>query len=75
MKENFLKIQNETNIFLYVTIIDNSINRENFLKSQNKIFPNNGTQLYISVCINCTDEYGREEIKSEKVISVLLVPL
>ena len=51
--EIFLKIQNEMNILPYVTIIDNSINRENFLKSQNKIFPINGTQLYKEPTFYC----------------------
>ena len=40
---------NEMNIFPYVTIIKSSINRENLQKSQNKIFPINGTQLYIFI--------------------------
>ena len=47
--ENCLKFTNEMIIFPYVTIIDSSINRENLRKSQNKIFPINGTQLFISV--------------------------
>ena len=34
------------NIYPYITIVDSSINRENLQKSQNKIFPINGTQLY-----------------------------
>ena len=37
------------NIFPYITIIDSSINRENLRKSQNKIFPINGTQLCFSM--------------------------
>ena len=45
--ENCLKLTNEIIIFPYVTIIDSSINRENLQESQNKIFPINGTQLYI----------------------------
>ena len=50
--EIFLRFQNEMIIFPYITIIDSSINRENLQKSENKIFPINGTQLYLSLAVS-----------------------
>ena len=40
------------NIYPYITIVDSSINRENLQKSENKIFPINGSQLYLHQCKN-----------------------
>ena len=51
-RENWLKLTNQMIIFPYVSIIDSSINRENLRKSQNKIFPINGTQLYLSLAVS-----------------------
>ena len=45
-REFFRKAQNEMNIFPYITIKENSINRENLQKLENNLFPINGIQLY-----------------------------
>ena len=47
-RENWLKIQNEMNIFPYFTIKYSSIIKKNLKKFQYKIFPINETQLYVS---------------------------